>query len=203
MVRKLLLTVFFAALTLSASAQYNIKKLMEEGRMSLNAGFYVASMQVFDRVVALRPDNYEAWYLNALSKYHLEDYTGAEADCRRALALQPFLADIFELQGMILIRERKYEEAVDAYTHAIELNVDNRDYWFNRAYCYYMAGHAQLAKEQLAYVAKRWSNFAEARRLQREVEEGRKPKENLPTTLTRQTLKTYGNIPSFSKKQSE
>ena len=60
-------------LTLPSAAQYNIKKMMGEGRRALDEGYYVTSMQIFSRVVALKPNLYEAWYLMALSKYHLED----------------------------------------------------------------------------------------------------------------------------------
>lgn len=49
-----------ALFTLPASAQYNIKKLMEEGRRTLDMGYYVASMQIFTRIVALKPNLYEA-----------------------------------------------------------------------------------------------------------------------------------------------
>ena len=87
-------------LALPSAAQYNVKKMMEEGRRTLDQGYYVTSMQIFSRIVALKPNLYEAWYLMALSKYHLEDYKGAGDDCRRALTLQPYIADIYELYGM-------------------------------------------------------------------------------------------------------
>ena len=119
-------------LTLPSAAQYNIKKMMGEGRRTLDEGYYVTSMQIFSRVVALKPNLYEAWYLMALSKYHLEDYKGAANDCRQALVLQPYIADIYELYGMTNIRLERYDSAVVAYTHAIDINTDNRDYWFNR-----------------------------------------------------------------------
>ncbi len=103
-------------LAMPSAAQYNIKKMMEEGRRTLDRGYYVASMQIFTRIVALKPNLYEAWYLMALSKYHLEDYKGAGEDCRRALDLQPYIAEIYELYGMVSIREEHYDSAVVAYT---------------------------------------------------------------------------------------
>ena len=65
---KRLLVVFLILCSLPASAQYNMKKLMEEGRRSLDVGYYVVSMQIFQRVVSLKPNMYEAWYLSGLSK---------------------------------------------------------------------------------------------------------------------------------------
>ena len=36
-------------LALPSAAQYNIKKMMEEGRRTLDQGYYVTSMQIFSR----------------------------------------------------------------------------------------------------------------------------------------------------------
>ena len=164
-------------LTLPAAAQYNINKMMEEGRRTLDQGYYVTSMQIFSRIVGLKPNLYEAWYLMALSKYHLEDYKGADSDCRRALELQPYIADIYELYGMTNIREERYDSAIVAYTHAIDISPDNRDYWFNRAYCLYRVGDKQTALTQLDYMLKRWKDFSEAQQLRADIKAGRQPKQ--------------------------
>ena len=124
-------------LALPSAAQYNIKKMMEEGKRTLDQGYYVTSMQIFSRIVALKPNLYEAWYSMALSKYHLEDYKGAIDDCRRALTLQPYIADIYELYGMSNIRVERYDSAIVAFTRALDITPDNRNYWVNRAYCLY------------------------------------------------------------------
>ena len=107
---------------------------MEEGRRSLDVGYYVVSMQIFQRVVSLKPNMYEAWYLSGLSKYHLEDYEGAIADCSQAIRLNPYIHDIFDLRAMSRIKEADYDSAAVDFTRAIEMDKDNRDYWFNRAY---------------------------------------------------------------------
>ncbi len=165
-----------ALFALPASAQYNIKKLMEEGRRTLDQGYYVASLQIFDRIVALKPNLYEAWYLMALSKYHLEDYKGADEDCLEALKLQPYIADIFELYGMTCIREEKYDSAIVAYTKALDINSDNQEFWFNRAYSFYMNQNKEEASKQLAYILNRWPKFEAARLLDEEIRSGRKQK---------------------------
>lgn len=164
-------------LALPSAAQYNIKKMMEEGRRTLDQGYYVTSMQIFSRIVGLKPNLYEAWYLMALSKYRLEDYKGADDDCRRALNLQPYIADIYELYGMTNIRLERYDSAVTAYTHAIDIMPDNRDYWFNRAYCLYQIGDSKTALQQLAYILKRWKSFDAAAQLRSDILAGRKPKQ--------------------------
>ena len=166
-------------LALPSAAQYNIKKMMEEGRRTLDQGYYVISMQIFTRIVALKPNLYEAWYQMALSKYHLEDYKGAADDCRRALALQPYIADIYELYGMTNIRVERYDSAIVAFTHAIDITPDNRDYWFNRAYCLYQVGDSKAALQQVDYILKRWRNFSAAAQLREDIVAGRKPKKQI------------------------
>lgn len=110
-------------------------------------------------MVGLRPDKNEAWYLSALSKYHLEDYKGAENDCSRAISIDPFIIDYVELRAMSRLREEKYDSAIVDFTHALEMNPDNCDYWFNRAYCYSQEHAFAIALQQLDYIEKRWPSF--------------------------------------------
>ena len=163
-------------LAMPSAAQYNIRKMMEEGRRTLDQGYYVTSLQLFSRIVALKPNLYEAWYLMALAKYHLEDYKGSDGDCRRALALQPYIAEIYDLYGMVSIREGHYDSAVVAYTHALDICSDNRDYWFNRAYSLYQAGDRQVALRQLDYILRRWRSFDTAALLRADILAGRRPR---------------------------
>ncbi|MBF1443205.1 MAG: tetratricopeptide repeat protein [Prevotella pallens] len=148
---------------------------MEEGRNSLSNGYYISSLDIFQRIVALKPNLYEAWYLMALSKYHLEDYKGAYEDCEKALELQPYIADIYDLYGLICIHEEKYDKAADAYTKAIEINNDNREFWFNRAYSLYMKGCPKEALQQLSSVLKRWPDLSVAQALWNDIKLGKKP----------------------------
>ena len=174
MFRSLVISIFILFASPS-SAQYNIKRLMEEGRSSLNNGYYIISLDIFRRIVALKPNLYEAWYLMALSKYHLEDYKGAYEDCQKALELQPYIADIYDLYGLICIHEEKYDNAVDAYTKAIKINSDNQERWFNRAYCLYMKGSLREASLQLSSILKRWPDLSVAQTLLKDIKSGRKP----------------------------
>ena len=174
MFRSLVISIFILFASPS-SAQYNIKRLMEEGRSSLNNGYYIISLDIFRRIVALKPNLYEAWYLMALSKYHLEDYRGAYEDCQKALELQPYIADIYDLYGLICIHEEKYDNAVDAYTKAIKINSDNQELWFNRAYSLYMKGSLREASLQLSSILKRWPDLSVAQTLLNDIKSGRKP----------------------------
>lgn len=87
--RRWMTAVLWLAAALPLSAQYNVKRLMEEGRRQLDMGYYVVAMQVFERIAAMKPHQYEAWYLSALCKYRLEDFKGAAEDGSRAWPCGP------------------------------------------------------------------------------------------------------------------
>lgn len=182
MLRRCLLSLMVLA-ALPALAQYNMRKLMEEGRRTLGEGYYVQSMTIFQRVVSLKPGNYEAWYLSALSKYHLDDFKGATEDASQAIALNPYIAEIFDLRAMSRMAIEQYDSAAVDYTTALEIDAQNRGYWFNRAYCLYMCGNADVARTQLNYIVKRWGTFAEEQELRRAIDTGRKPKRKVQTAF--------------------
>ena len=184
--RRTAILVVLLVMCLPSFAQYNITKLMDEGRSSLSNGYYVVALQIFQRVVGLRPDKNEAWYLSGVSKYHLDDYKGAEDDCTKAIDLNPFFVDYFELRAMSRLREEKYDSAIVDFTRALEMNPDNKDYWFNRAYCYSQLNAYDVVNQQLDYILKRWPNFTAAVNLRQTIRnterlyKSRKDKKTIP-----------------------
>lgn len=67
--------------SLSSSAQYNIKKLLEEGKQQLDQGYYVTSMQIGMRIVSLKPQLYEAWYMMAKAKKREKEINNIDTSC--------------------------------------------------------------------------------------------------------------------------
>lgn len=171
-----LLVLLAIICSLPSCAQYNMKKMMEEGRRQLDAGYYVASMQIFMRVVALKPNLFEAWYLSALSKYHLDDFKGAEEDCSRAIVLNPYIADIFDLRGMSRIALAEYDSAAVDYTLAASIDSRNRNYWYNCAYSIYMSGNSRRATQLIDSMLTVWPGFDAALRLRRQIRRSPLPK---------------------------
>lgn len=173
--RRWMTAVLWLAAVLPLSAQYNVKRLMEEGRRQLDMGYYVVAMQVFERIAAMKPLQYEAWYLSALCKYRLEDFKGAAEDGSRALALQPYIPDLFDLHAMASMRLERYDSAAIDYTRALEIDDANRDYWYNRAYAIYMGGDSVVARQQIDYILRRWPEFQQAQWLRSMIDRGVRP----------------------------
>lgn len=171
--RKIGLALLLLLCSLTLSAQYNVKAMMEEGRATLDKGYYLLSMEIFSRIIFLKPEMYEPWFLRGKSKYHLDDFGGAVSDCTEAISRNPYIADIFDLRAMSNIRVEQFDSAAVDYTRALDIMPDNREYWYNRAYCYYRGGQHQLALEQLDYILSRWPRFREAITLRRDILSGR------------------------------
>lgn len=157
------------AITITANAQYRIDKVMSGGRSALYYEDYVLAMQYFNRVISSQPGHYEAWYLRGLAKYHLDDYKGANADATQAIGLNPYIDNIFELRAVSRLHLYDYKGALSDFTSARNINPQNRDYWYNRAYCNYQLHNDELAQQQLDTITSRWSNFAEAYGLKADI----------------------------------
>lgn len=160
--RKLLLVVALVALSVAANAQYRIDKVMSAGRSALYYEDYVLAMQYFNRIISSRPGLYEAWYLRGLAKFHLDDYKGANSDATEAIERNPYIDKIFELRAVARLNLLDYQGALTDFSKARSINPDNRDYWYNRAYCNYQLHNDTLAEQQLDTITQHWRNFAEA-----------------------------------------
>lgn len=180
-------------------AQYNIKRLLEQGQQSFSQGYYVASMQIGMRIVGLKPDMYEAWYMMANSKYNLDDFKGAANDSRRALLLQPYIPDIYDLYAMACIKVGNYDSAIEAYTKALALDKDNKTYLFNRAYCYFENGQRKDAERELLAITDRWKNFTQAITLLDDIKHNKTPQKKIKSVLNIfvPTLKITPNLHSL------
>ena len=88
-----------ACLSLVARAQYNIEKLLRNGQVALHYEDYVLSIQYFNQIIALKPYLYEPWQYRAVAKFYLDDFTGAEADISKAIELNPYIHQFFDLRS--------------------------------------------------------------------------------------------------------
>lgn len=157
------------AISVAANAQYRIDKVMSAGRSALYYEDYVLAMQYFNRIISSRPGLYEAWYLRGLAKYHLDDYKGANADATEAIERNPYIDKIFELRAVARLSLLDYQGALADFTQARNINPQNRDYWYNRAYCNYQLRNDTLAEQQLDTITLHWRNFAEAYGLRADI----------------------------------
>jgi tetratricopeptide (TPR) repeat protein len=99
-------------------AQYNVDRLITSGEVALHYEDYVLSIQYFNKVLALKPYLWLPWYDRAVAKFYLDDFVGAEADASKAIELNPYIEQIFDLRAISSIRQEKYAQAIADYDKA-------------------------------------------------------------------------------------
>lgn len=80
------------------------------------------SIELIDRVLALRPNWAEAWYKRATVFYQLDDPVGAMADLHRALKIEPRHFNAWTGLGHILMASDDKARALQAYRKVLEIN---------------------------------------------------------------------------------
>ena len=118
--RRRVFIIIMTLLSLHASAQFKVDRLIMSGRSALYYEDYVLAIQHFNRAISSKPYLYEPWYYRAVAKFYLDDFVGAEADCTEAINLNPYVTSIYELRGLCRIRQHKYEEAIQDYDRALK-----------------------------------------------------------------------------------
>ena len=89
MIKKILLAILLLPTLLYA--QINTERVMTIARNALYFEDYVLSIQYFNQVINAKPYLYEPYFFRALAKINLDDFQGAEADCRSGYSAQSFL----------------------------------------------------------------------------------------------------------------
>jgi tetratricopeptide (TPR) repeat protein len=97
----------------------------ETGRSYLKLKKYSAALIRFDRAIELDPQFAEVYYLRARTYLKLEKPYMALVDFNRSIELRPedkrLMGGSLYSRGLLLFDMERYEEAVDDFTHAIEL----------------------------------------------------------------------------------
>ena len=161
--------ILLALLPMTASAQYNVDRLIMSGRVAIYYEDYVLGMRYLNQVIALKPYLYEPWQLRAIAKFNLDDYAGAEYDASKALELNPYIPLLYDLRGISRIRQSDFQGAIADYDHAVRLEPANQNYWYNRAVCRMEMRDYGRAHTELDSIVKRWSKFASPYLLKAEV----------------------------------
>lgn len=161
--------ILLALLPMTASAQYNVDRLIMSGRVAIYYEDYVLGMRYLNQVIALKPYLYEPWQLRAIAKFNLDDYAGAEYDASKALELNPYIPLLYDLRGISRIRQSDFQGAIADYDHAVRLEPANQNYWYNRAVCRMEMKDYGRAHTELDSIVKRWSKFASPYLLKAEV----------------------------------
>lgn len=134
MIRRLhALLISLVAAVSALTAQINTDQVLRVGQNALYFEDYMLSIQYFNRVIQSKPYLAQPYFLRAIAKLNLDDFTGAEADADRAIELNPYLTDAWEVRGVARQNLGRDRDAITDYEHALQLLPRNRQLLFNKA----------------------------------------------------------------------
>ena len=121
--------------------------LLDQGNLFGASQEYEAAIASYDRAVALKPDDHEAWYSRGIALDDLGRYEDAIASYDRAVALQPDDHVAWNNRGTALFSLGRYEDAIASYDRALAINPDFHQSWYNRSLVLKHLGREEEATE--------------------------------------------------------
>jgi tetratricopeptide (TPR) repeat protein len=117
--------------------------LQEERRLA-------EAIRDYDRAIQLDPNYGPAYYGRGWARGWQNDHAGALEDAQRGYQLDPRSPGMYLRRvGSALAGLKRYDEALQAYSKAIELNPADEGTLLNRAICYREAGQYDLALKDI------------------------------------------------------
>ncbi len=144
---------------MSATSQLNTGHTLQVGRNALYFNDYLLSIQYFNQVIDAKPYLAEPYFLRAIAKYNLEDFTGAETDAGKAVEINPFLPDAWEVRGVACQCLGNYPAAIEYYNQALTLLPHNRQILFNKALAQEAADRFDAADSTYAELLEMYPRF--------------------------------------------
>lgn len=141
MIQRIAIVFSVLVCAFSSLAQINTERTIQVGRNALYFQDYQLAIQHFNQVIDAKPYLPEPYYLRAIAKYSLDDFSGAEADAAKAIEINPFLPDAWEVRAVAMQNLRRYDDAIAFYDKALELLPYNKQMLFNKALAQEAAGH--------------------------------------------------------------
>lgn len=118
-----------SAVPTKAELEAQAEDLKFKGNTCINAKDFAGAAKHYSEALALSPDgpNSHVYLSNRAAAYcHMNRYQDAVDDCHSSIALSPDYVKAFSRLGLSLFFLERYEEAVEAYERAVELEPDNK-----------------------------------------------------------------------------
>ncbi len=117
-------------------AQVNTEHLMRVGGNALYFSDYVLAMQYFNQVIKAKPYLEQPYLYRAFAKISLEDYRGALVDLDIAISKNEFIPRAYYARGFVYNRLKRYAEAEQDFSKALEFSPENTTYIIGRLESY-------------------------------------------------------------------
>lgn len=98
----------------------------------VSQGRHEEALLLFERALALLPDNASTWHNKGTALYKLERYEEAICCYDEAIRLEPGFAVAWNNKGTAIYELQRYEEAIRCYDEAIRLKPGDAEAWSNK-----------------------------------------------------------------------
>ena len=127
----ILLSIFFYAISFAGTE----KELFDNGVLAFKQGKYQQAVDEFSKLIALAPDNADAYKNRGVSRMKQEKFDLAIQDFEKAKELFPELKGLHSNLGVAWFYKKEYEKAIENYDIEIQMAPENHVAYFNRALC--------------------------------------------------------------------
>ncbi|HEY9727344.1 MAG TPA: tetratricopeptide repeat protein [Chroococcales cyanobacterium] len=139
-----------------------VTELLGQADRLREGGQYEKALNLYEQVVASKPDSAEAQWGRCYSLNSLEQSTDAIAACNKALQLKPNYPEALWSKGTALDQQQNYPEALKTYEQATALKPDFAEAWNNQGVTLLKLNRPQEALSAFKKATEINPNFADA-----------------------------------------
>lgn len=143
--RRCLMLFVLLGLVISLKAQINYPHLINGAHLALSKDNYKEAINELNKAIALKPDNFEPYYLRGYAKYCLEDFSGALRDFDKTLSINPLYIKAFLHHGFCNMQIKNYGEALKDFENGLKIDPFDTDLFIARAALFLQIGQYEKA----------------------------------------------------------
>ncbi len=140
-------TVVVAFVSMTSYGQYNKAWFFWMGRSHLVENRYREAITIYNALLRVDPEDYEAYFFRGIAKANLDDQLGAEQDFTIAIEKNPVSTMAYHHRAITRMMMGNYDDALADFNEAIELRPDLSSSYYSRGYTYLMNRQFEAAIE--------------------------------------------------------
>ncbi len=153
MVKRCALTALVAICMLVVPPRYMAAEdevvSLNDGIAFAKSGEYLRAIDVFSKYLNAHPDEFDPYYLRAITYLTIREYEKCASDCDIAISIMPDSSEAYSVRGEAHINLGVVGKALNDLNKAIELNQKNSDAYFLKGVLYSQQGQYTQAMEYL------------------------------------------------------
>lgn len=151
--RKYILTAAAIAagfIAVTSYGQYNKAYFFWMGRGYLIESRYREAIRIYNALLRVDPDDYEAYFFRGIAKANLDDNLGAEYDFSLAIEKNPVYTMAYHHRAITRMLLGNYDDALADFQEAIDLRPDLSGPYYSRGYTFLMNRQFEKAVEDFS-----------------------------------------------------